>query len=390
MTTILHISDTHLGKRQYKSDVRRQDFADSFDEAVDIALGEHDSHDVGPVDAVIHTGDLFDDNDTSIDDVYECQRIIQRLNSAGIHFYLIVGNHERKLRTQFADLYEEMENVTRLTRESQTVGNNVALYGIDAVKQRSWKKADFSLTPPDNTDAFRIVCMHQLFQPPISSEMLADYDMAETIERFEIDVDGVALGDYHKRCDAIVDGVEVWYPGSTERCALSESEFRSVDLLTIEGEDDPTLERQRLRLNTRPFKIIPIEFGTDDGFNLVRKEITSKDLNGAVAVVRLQGEEAPVTRPQIYSLLENEGAAASQVLDDRDFSAAMDLDIDVSESSNLQDIEGALNDALSDVDVSETASDIEDIVRSETVDSNVEGEVEATLDTDKKNEEGDS
>ncbi|RJT08081.1 hypothetical protein D3261_01750 [Halococcus sp. IIIV-5B] len=30
MTTILHVSDTHLGKRQYGSDLRRADFANAF------------------------------------------------------------------------------------------------------------------------------------------------------------------------------------------------------------------------------------------------------------------------------------------------------------------------------------------------------------------------
>ena len=41
MTTILHVSDTHLGKRQYGSDTRRDDMAKAFDQAIEIAVDEN-------------------------------------------------------------------------------------------------------------------------------------------------------------------------------------------------------------------------------------------------------------------------------------------------------------------------------------------------------------
>jgi hypothetical protein len=37
-TRLLHVSDTHLGNRQYGSDIRRDDFADAFERAIQIAI----------------------------------------------------------------------------------------------------------------------------------------------------------------------------------------------------------------------------------------------------------------------------------------------------------------------------------------------------------------
>ena len=88
---LLHISDTHLGNRQYGSDIRREDFADAFRQAIEIAIDEE-------VDAVIHTGDLFDTRDPRLPDLNQCIDILQQLQSTDVPFYGIVGNHERKDR----------------------------------------------------------------------------------------------------------------------------------------------------------------------------------------------------------------------------------------------------------------------------------------------------
>lgn len=50
---IMHISDTHLGKRQYSLIEREKDVYQTFSQLIDIAIKEH-------VNAIIHSGDLFD------------------------------------------------------------------------------------------------------------------------------------------------------------------------------------------------------------------------------------------------------------------------------------------------------------------------------------------
>ncbi|MEM3252505.1 MAG: metallophosphoesterase, partial [Thermoplasmata archaeon] len=49
----MHISDTHLGYRQYMLGERETDFYDSFEKVIDLAREEH-------VDMIVHSGDIFE------------------------------------------------------------------------------------------------------------------------------------------------------------------------------------------------------------------------------------------------------------------------------------------------------------------------------------------
>lgn len=385
-TSILHVSDTHLGKRQYKSSVRRDDFLDAFSQAIDIALGEHDDYTNDPVDAVLHTGDLFDDSEASLEDMYRCQTVLQRLEEAGIPFYAIIGNHERKLQTQFVDLYENTNLATRLTKEPFIVNDEVALYGIDAVRERAWNTTDFTLTAPDKDGLYKIVSMHQLISPPIPSQGIADYNAHDIIPRFGIDVDGLALGDYHVRTSAKIDGVRAWYPGSTERCALDESDARSVSLLEIDTSKSAPLNNRKLVLDTPEFISITVDFDKDDSLDSVRRKIESRlpkgddTFNGEdVVIVDLDGEQNSVTVQQVYSLLESYEPRVAKVRDKRELT---DFDFDTPESSNSKDINSAVEEAVDETDVGETARKIEDVVRNDkTVSKNaMPEEIDSMLD----------
>ncbi len=311
MTTILHVSDTHLGNRQYGSDIRRNDFAAAFEQAIDIACGDHPDHDINPVDAVVHTGDLFDRRTPPLPEVRNCIRILRKLEDLGIPFYGIVGNHERKMDDQWLDLIEETRTAKRLDRTPTMVGD-VALYGIDSVTKPAWETTEFALEAPDE-GVFRLLCMHQLLHPPVP-EIMADHLVEDAIEKTSIDIDALALGDYHEAEDAVVVGVETWYPGSTERCSAGEKAARSVSLLEIEDGD---LQRRALELDTREFRRISIEFGTDDGYGYAEHVIERHNLDGAVALVRLTGERTSLAASAVYDLAVERGAAVCKVDDDR-------------------------------------------------------------------------
>ena len=138
MTKILHLSDTHLGNRQYGSDTRRDDFTRAFEAAIDRALEEN-------VDAVIHTGDLFHRRTPSLPIVTECIEILRKLADEDIPFYGIVGNHDRNMDQQWLDLIRETGTAERLDQTPTMVNDGVALYGIDAVTKPAWHAADFTL-----------------------------------------------------------------------------------------------------------------------------------------------------------------------------------------------------------------------------------------------------
>jgi DNA repair exonuclease SbcCD nuclease subunit len=134
MIRFLHMSDTHLGSRIYMSDDREQDFYDSFDEAMDIAIREK-------VDFIVHSGDLFDTWSPSNYALSKFRDSALRMKEAGIPMFLIMGDHDRPKRTDYpaAEIFnflgirllgkDAVENVTH------EVGNDrVLIAGISNMK----------------------------------------------------------------------------------------------------------------------------------------------------------------------------------------------------------------------------------------------------------------
>lgn len=351
VTKILHISDTHLGYRQYGSDTRQDDFMQGFESAVGRALEEN-------VDAVIHTGDLFHRRTPSLPIVTDCIEILRQLADEGIPFYGIVGNHDRKMDQQWLDLIRETGTAERLDQSPTIVNDDVALYGIDAVTKPAWHAADFTLEDPSNPDAFRLLGMHQLFEP-LAPEFYADHDLTEVLDRVGIEIDALALGDYHKTESRIVDEVPAWYAGSTERCATDEIEPRTVCLLEIEDGD---LERRELELGTREFESIRIEFDEDDSLGFARDELDRHQLNDKVAIVTLTGDRTPVTSSDVYDMAIDKGAAVCKVDDNR---GRRQLDLDGGPQGEIQSADKLIEEKLADQKLSDIATDVEKRVRTD-------------------------
>ncbi len=363
-TKILHVSDSHIGYQQYRNTVRREDFLDAFKQALAIARGEHPDHDNEPVDAVLHTGDLFDDQLTSFDDVYACHEALRELRKANVPFYVIVGNHELRRNTDFVDEFVLTGDAFRLGRTPATINDEVALYGIDSVKSPDWEDADFSLEPADE-GLVRLVAMHQLFSPPLESidhEASNILDLEPVLERFGTNVDGIALGDSHERTGDTCRGVPVWYPGATERTGRDKSQ-PSVDLLTISPDETSTVDRERLLLDTREFIEIDIEFGKSDTFDLVERRVAEKSpIEDAVVFVDVSGVENGVTKQEILDYLHDRDVVHANVTDERVVEAiAGDLD-DIDTESEI-DVDAELDAAISDLDIDDEAREIEKMLR---------------------------
>lgn len=376
MTRILHVSDTHLGKRQYGSDTRRSDFAGAFEAVVDLAIEED-------VDAIIHTGDLFDDPQPGVPDVNRCLDILAKLTEAGIPFYGIVGNHERKLNEQWLDLIERFDLVHHLDDENSPVliNDNVALYGIDAIRGPSWDTYDFTLTEPPASAEVTIVCMHHLFEELVPPQ-IANYELEEVIDRLNFTPTAIALGDYHGFTETTVDGVQAFYPGSTERCSTRESEPRGVLMLEVE---DGELTTRRRTLDTPPgeaprdFLTVPVQFGKNDGLSYVDQRLEEalgpdETIDDKVVVIKLHGDDSRVSQRDVYEFIESRGAAVVHVLDKR--RSSVDIETE-GETADVADIESLVDEKISDLDLQPTSSCIEEVVRATdtTKKTHVRGEV---------------
>lgn len=380
MVTVLHVSDTHLGNRQYGSDIRRADFAAAFDAAIELAIDED-------VDAVLHTGDLFDDPQPNVPDVNRCLDTLQKLTDAGIPFYGIVGNHERKLEEQWLDLISRFDLVERLDTSPTLVGDEVALYGIDAIRAPSWSTFDFELEePPEEVDV-TVVAMHQLFEPLVPSHRGAEYELKEVIDRLNVEPDAIALGDYHGYNETSVEGVKAFYPGSTERCSDQETAPRGVLLLEVE---DGELTPRRRTLDTpdgsapRDLLKVPVQFGETDGVSLVDQRLDEalppdETVDEKLVVVELHGDETRVSQRDVYESVESRGAAVVHVKDKRRATADIDFD---GEETSVADIESLLDETVSELELQPSSSEIERLVRATdaTKDSNLRDEVGKLLD----------
>lgn len=347
-TTILHISDTHLGYRQYRSDLRRTDFLAAFSQGVDLAI-EHD------VDAVIHTGDLFDMRNPPNTVLLACISTLHELSANDIPFYGIVGNHERKQDVQHLDLIHETDVADRLDDEPTVINGDVALYGIDSVPQPVWSSREFDLAEPPG-DCFTILTMHELLAPPLP-EIEADHELTDVLNRLDIDLDAIALGDDHTPRSDRVDGIEVWYPGSTERTASDQQDQRSVQLLEIA---DATLTRTRLPLDTRPFHDIQVQFDEGDMLEHVTDVLNQHNFANGVVEITLAGEPTATSSRDVRRVALDKGAAVCQVKDQR---GGPELDPTEGPTGNAESIDHRIESRIEKLEMSAIVTEIESDLR---------------------------
>lgn len=385
MLRLAHISDTHLGKRQYGSEIRKQDYLDAFEESIDRCI-ELD------VTAIIHTGDLFDDPNPDIQTLDETMRVLEKLEDSGIEFYGIVGNHERKRSGQWMDLIKRLGNTHRLSTEPTYITDDdesVVIYGFDAIRRPQWNTTDFTVTPPSEefTDAPTIVCFHELFTPPLE-EITADYDLEPVLKELNITPDIVALGDNHTPEEASLqlDDTETvaYYPGSTEKTSRNDPTTHSFIALGIE--DNEITTRSPVELDSpRPFIHLPISFEEGDGTSVAEHAFETTDFTtppgekNPVVVVTLTGVNTGITHNEIRRLAEDYSITHLKIEDDRQSTKFEDSEFEVQQTAT--DIETAINNSLEQVQLSQNVTEIEDIVRDtdSVPNSHIRDEVESIL-----------
>lgn len=343
---ILHTGDTHLGSRQYQSEVRRQDFFDSFARVIQDAIDDG-------MDAVVHTGDLFDNRNPTIEDLIETIAVLTPLKKAGIPFLGIVGNHESKQNTQWLDIFEEMGLAERLGTRPVIIENETAqirFYGIDNLSGPRLASYDFSIfdgtfdsvfdgdsgdnshmIDSENKTVFNILALHQLLEPVLPGQPLSCDDFTSSIP---ITFDAVLLGDNHKYECIKHNGAWLTYPGSTERCSAAEVEPRSYNILTFEGSGSGgngesgnnggnEISITRRNIPTRDFITIPIasgekgEFSVEEIYSII--DAYSEKIKESVVFVEFSGvKKTLIPISEIEEYVKKKGAVVARVGDKRD------------------------------------------------------------------------
>jgi DNA repair exonuclease SbcCD nuclease subunit len=249
-TNILHISDTHIGyplrerSDQYnQSTVRWIDEIDcltQFRKAMEMAVERE-------VDAVIHTGDVFDDV-VDTDHLNEFRDILENtVGEADIPFYYILGNHDPENARMELKSAESAGLAKHLSRRTPTqVGENVFLYGTDYHKPDWWENPPSKFDDGVPEGSYRVLCLHESISPVCPSrKRSADIPLERIVESSNIDFDLIALGHEHdvheERYPSGYDCM-AFYPGPAERIS---NKYRdkpaSVNLYTFS--EDITRER---------------------------------------------------------------------------------------------------------------------------------------------------
>ncbi|SES62415.1 DNA repair exonuclease SbcCD nuclease subunit [Methanococcoides vulcani] len=301
---ILHTADTHIGYRQYHSEVRRQDFIDAFSRVIDDAVEMK-------MDAVIHAGDLFDSRNPTLEDILDTINILSKLKQYNIPFLSIVGNHESKQHTQWLDLFESMEIAIRLGTDPYRI-EDVAIYGIDNVPRSKIQLFDYSKFTDENCGEYNIVVMHQLMSP----FPFGEWDCEEVIKGLPFEVHAILLGDYHKNEKTKVDQTWVTYCGSTERNSASESDARTYNIITI---NDNGIDIGRRNILTREFLFIPVELrDRDTAYELIINSIKEYDVSEKVVFVDISGNpEVAISYNEIEEFLASQNALVTRIRDMR-------------------------------------------------------------------------
>ncbi|WP_435153867.1 DNA double-strand break repair protein Mre11 [Haladaptatus sp. DFWS20] len=354
MTRVIHTGDTHIGYRQYHSPERRDDFLTAFDRVVDDAIEDD-------FDAVIHAGDLFHDRRPGLSDLHGMISVLRKLERAGIPFLAIVGNHESTRGEQWLDLLETLGLATRLGASPVIVGDT-AFYGLDHVPES--KRDDLEYEFESHEQEHSALVAHGLFTP----FDFGNWDSEVVLTEASVDFDAMLLGDNHKPGKERVEETWVTYCGSTERASASERDDRGYNIVTFDGDVSIT----RRGIATRDFEFISVELDGEEGIDRVREVVREYDLDGSVALITIDGDGGDVTHARVEEFASDEGALVARVNDRRELEAeGSDLSV------SFADPDDAVRKRVRGMGLSETAHDVDEIVRaSKVADSNVRTAVE--------------
>lgn len=207
---IIHVSDTHLGYRQFNLDEREKDIYEAFNEVIDTAVKDK-------VDAVIHSGDIFDVPRPSGNALYKLTEAIKRLNEHNIRFFFTLGEHDisRVKDTPFPAIFNKLLNMAEYVGDGNIHEyKGVVIRGLP--KHRKSEHDTLLSRLKDIEDkvkgysAKKILVMHQgLHEFHEYAGELSVYDLPKGFDYY-------AMGHLHDHSCRYLNNMLVCYPGSID------------------------------------------------------------------------------------------------------------------------------------------------------------------------------
>ncbi|ACP34218.1 metallophosphoesterase [Sulfolobus islandicus Y.G.57.14] len=253
MVQILHISDTHLGKRQYSLAEREKDIYDVFSQLIDIAIKER-------VDAVIHSGDLFDVSNPTTNALVIAVKILKKLKDANIPFLSIPGDHDTPKRKGYIiphNILTELDLIKILNYDKPYIIKDIEIYGIPHIPTVSKNVLVSTLSSLKPKSSRSILLLHQGVKQILPYDGSWQMELGSLPKGFGY----YALGHLHTRWRLIQDdGSIIAIAGSPDIMREEEIEgyekFGKGAYLIDFSKDLPTLTT--INTTVRPQKVVTI------------------------------------------------------------------------------------------------------------------------------------
>lgn len=267
-----HLSDSHLGARQFGLLERENDFYDVFAKNIDKII-EKD------VDFIIHSGDLFDNNRPSTEALLAFQKALLRLNDEKIPIYAIAGNHDSILRKGAMPplaLFRDLGLKLISPDFPAYVEGGVLICGIPYVASSQGtylKNAYEQLSKLADKYLKAILVSHQGIDKWMHEDS-HEIELSEMPKNF----DYYAMGHIHNYIEEDYGKGKLVYPGSMEIWRTSENnenyrEFGKGFVVVDLGYDKPQIERVKIDL-PREFYHEVIDYNKfDERLSILKKEI---------------------------------------------------------------------------------------------------------------------
>jgi len=238
MVRIAHLSDTHLGYKQYNLDEREQDVYDVFEEIAGRILEEK-------VDIILHCGDLFDSWRPTTQAYYAFKKFLDKVEGKA-KVFSILGDHDtpKKRGMPPQKLFDDRITILGLNRgDYKTLkidGKEVLIAGISNLRRRykevlieEMKKLDSIATKYEYT----VLALHQGIDKYLPFKEAYELRLEEIPKNFKY----YAMGHLHSRIRASHGIGELAYSGSTEifnKGEISSYEKLGKGFYIVDLEDD--------------------------------------------------------------------------------------------------------------------------------------------------------
>lgn len=255
----IHVSDLHLGKRQYNLTERYNDYFRAFQWVLDLAISEK-------VDFLLVSGDLFDNkniNPSVLSDVFYSIRDFKERSSLELNreipMICIEGNHDNPIYTthSWMSFLADLDLIVLLAGDYNKDNKELTFHPYSTSNHRggmiqikdtliyglpyygSFTKHMFPAiyqAIPQKSNKFNILMMH--FGIEGQDKLKPGIDLSPNLTELHDKIDYLALGHYHKNYILKEQDQWIFNPGSLELNDLTElSYIRGAFLAEISGSE---------------------------------------------------------------------------------------------------------------------------------------------------------